>query len=106
MATQMSPEGSHSGRLSFVISPPVAPLPEDQCNNSSAKFEVKDVQVDKGVTVTRQSRKDGTRMSKKRSPDVKDIISNWNTTEASKKTSKYVPFIMIVMLSFYRLWEI
>lgn len=88
MATQMSPEGSHSGRLSFVISPPVVPLPEDQHSNYSAKLEVRDVQVDKGVTVTGQSRKDGTRMSKRRSLDVKDIVSSWNTTEASKKTSK------------------
>lgn len=88
MATQMSPEGSQSGRLSFVISPPVVPLPKGQHSNYSAKLEVRDVQVDKGVTVTRQSRKDGTRMSKRRSPDVKDIVSNWNTTEASKKTSK------------------
>ncbi|KAK1372242.1 Remorin, C-terminal protein [Heracleum sosnowskyi] len=88
MATQMSPEGSQSGRLSFVISPPVVPFPEDQRSNYSAKLEVRDVQVDKGVTVTRQSRKDGTRISKTRSPDVKDIVSSWNTTEASKKTSK------------------
>lgn len=101
MATDMSPEGSQSGRLSFVISPPMVPLPEDQHSNYSAKLEVRDVQVDKGVTVTRQSTEDGTRMSKRRSPDVKDIVSSWDT----KKTSKYVQFTLMVMLCLYILWE-
>lgn len=78
MATQMSSEGSQSGRLSFVIPPPLVRFPENQHSNYSSKLEVRDVQVDKGVTVT-----------KKRSSYVKDmIISTWNTAEASKKTSK------------------
>lgn len=94
MATQMSPKENQS--RSFVISPPGVPLPEDRHSNCSAKLEVRDVQVDKGVTLTSQSRKDGTMMSKRRSPDVKDIVSSWNTTEAPKKTSKYVPLIHLL----------
>ncbi|XP_040995611.1 uncharacterized protein LOC121241829 [Juglans microcarpa x Juglans regia] len=76
MATQMSPEGSsHSSpqrRISFSASTPCAlPILELQSVPSS-KMEVRDVQVDEHVTVTRWSKKHRARFPGKSSEKVDD----------------------------------
>ncbi|KAI3462752.1 hypothetical protein Pfo_019415 [Paulownia fortunei] len=92
MATQMSPEGStHSsskGRLSFSTLPFSIPTSLRQHSNPAAKDEVRDVQVDKGTTTARQSKKQGLTKMKKESTNVEDLPLPWNASEASKNTSK------------------
>lgn len=90
MATQMSPEGStHSskrGRLSFSNMPSSAPT--SSMRQRGNQDDVRDVQVDKGTTTDRQSKKNGPRKMVSRTD--KDLPSAWNVTEASKNISKYV----------------
>ncbi|CAK9177018.1 unnamed protein product [Ilex paraguariensis] len=73
MATQMSPEGSpvssYRGRLSFSPSPSILPIGEMQSVNSS-KQEVRDVQVDERVTMTRWSKKHRSQIPGKCSENV------------------------------------
>ncbi|XP_022768753.1 uncharacterized protein LOC111312601 isoform X2 [Durio zibethinus] len=100
MATQMSPQGStHAspkGRPSFSPSTPSAlPIMELQSIHSS-KSEVRDVQVDERVTMTRWSKKYRTRHAgksteivddwKKRAIDTR--TSTWDVTETPKSISK------------------
>ncbi|KDP38327.1 hypothetical protein JCGZ_04252 [Jatropha curcas] len=100
MATQMSPEGSNhsspSRRLSFSASTPSAlPIVELQ-NIHSNKSEVRDVQMDERVTVTRWSKKHRTRNQGKSSEIVDDWrkkavdarSSAWDVSEAAKSISK------------------
>lgn len=93
IATQMSPVGSNAsspkGKLSFSTSPPPPiPFAVDLSDDHSAKLEIRDVQVDKGTTITRQSKRHGVRRKKKRSPDVKDLALTWETAEGAMRTSK------------------
>ncbi|XWS14711.1 hypothetical protein CRYUN_Cryun35bG0032200 [Craigia yunnanensis] len=100
MATQMSPQGStHSspkGRASFSPSTPSAlPIMELQSIHSS-KSEVRDVQVDERVTMTRWSKKHRAQNTGKSSETVDDwrkravdtCTSTWNVTETAKGISK------------------
>ncbi|GAV72605.1 Remorin_C domain-containing protein [Cephalotus follicularis] len=99
MATQMSPEGStHSSpkRSSFSASTPTAlPIVELQSVRSS-RSEVRDVQVDERVTVTRWSKKHRARNPGKsseivddwRKQDVHARSSPWDISEAAKGISK------------------
>ncbi|XWS21205.1 hypothetical protein CRYUN_Cryun30bG0035400 [Craigia yunnanensis] len=100
MATQMSPQGStHSspkGRPSFSPSSPSAlPIMELQSIHSS-KSEVRDVQVDEGITMTRWSKKHRARNTGKSSEIVDDWrkravdtrTSTWDVTETAKNISK------------------
>ncbi|KAE9449662.1 hypothetical protein C3L33_18438, partial [Rhododendron williamsianum] len=95
MATQMSPADSTRSsatspedRLSFSTSPPsILPVLEPY-NNHSAKLEIRDVQVDKRVTVTRQSGKHGARMKQNESPVVEDLTSTWDISKATRDISK------------------
>ncbi|XP_073296251.1 uncharacterized protein [Primulina huaijiensis] len=84
MATQMSPEGStHSstrGRLSFSILPSSGSGPND---NVAAKDEVRDVQVDKGISTGRDPKKQG-RSEMKDSRNIEDLPSPWSGAEARK----------------------
>ena len=103
MATQMSPEGSrHSSlrrRPSFSPSTPsVLPIVKFESVQSS-KLEVRDVQVDERVTMTRWSKKHRVRFPGKGSENVdnwkKKAIevrsSAWGeVSEAAKSISKYV----------------
>ncbi|KAK6128685.1 hypothetical protein DH2020_037573 [Rehmannia glutinosa] len=92
MATQMSPEGStHSsskGRLSFSTLPSSVPNSLRPISNPAAKDEIRDVQVDKGMTTVRQSKKQGLKKTKKDSTNVEDFRLPWNASDASKSTSK------------------
>ncbi|GAB4852178.1 hypothetical protein Ancab_016368 [Ancistrocladus abbreviatus] len=99
MATQMSPVGSsHSSprRSSFSPSTPsILPIVEVQ-NLNSSKSEVRDVQVDERVTVTRWSKKQKSRLPGKASEDVDNwqltaveaCSSAWEVSETSKNISK------------------
>ncbi|XP_073126722.1 uncharacterized protein [Henckelia pumila] len=84
MATQMSPEGStHSstkGRLSFSILPPSG---SDQNDSVAAKDEVRDVQVDKGTSTGRDTKKQGPRKMKE-TRNTEDLPSPWSSAEARK----------------------
>lgn len=77
MATQMSPDGStHSssrGRLSFSSSPPPFLPKVDLDGFHSSKLEVRDVQVDDRVTMTRWSRKHGARGPERGFANVEDL---------------------------------
>lgn len=87
MATQISPEESaHSSPkegMSFSPSPPSLISVVDQNDDSSTEFEVRDVPVDRGVTLVRQSRKQGRRKSKKNSPDSEEYDKNNADDQAS-----------------------
>lgn len=100
MATQMSPNGStHSSpkRQPFSSAPTALPSLELQSVHSS-KSQVRDVQVDERVTVTRWSKKNRAQIPGKTSEIVDDWrkksvdsqISAWDITESSKSISKYV----------------
>ncbi|XP_021726658.1 uncharacterized protein LOC110693817 isoform X1 [Chenopodium quinoa] len=98
MATQMSPEGScHSSprRSSFSPSTPsILPIMEVQ-SSSTSKPEVRDVQIDERVTVTRWSKKYRGRNTSKESEvvdewklKVEPCSSAWEVSETVKSLSK------------------
>ncbi|XP_044510270.1 uncharacterized protein LOC123228854 [Mangifera indica] len=98
MATQMSPNGStHSSpkRQPFSSAPTALPSLELQSVHSS-KSQVRDVQVDERVTVTRWSKKNRAQICGKTSEIVDDWRKNsvdsqtsaWDITESSKSISK------------------
>ncbi|KAK9756467.1 hypothetical protein RND81_01G099900 [Saponaria officinalis] len=99
MATQMSPEGScHSSprRISYSPSTPsILPIVEVQ-SYCSSKSEVRDVQIDERVTVTRWSKKHKGRAPVKGSEDVNEwrlkaiepCSSSWEMSESVKSLSK------------------
>lgn len=112
MATQMSPEGSqHSSprcRLSFSPSTPYTlPMVELESVQSS-KLEVRDVQVDERVTMTRWSKKHKARFSGKGSESVgvwkkKDfdaLSCAWGVSDPAKSISQYAYSFLIKILLF------
>lgn len=83
MATQMSSAGgSPEERLS-----PDRPTLNLSCNFSS-KVEIRDVQVDRGATVTRQPKEDRVRSTQKASPETEESAVPWDLAEASKNMSR------------------
>ncbi|KAK1423407.1 hypothetical protein QVD17_18710 [Tagetes erecta] len=79
MATQMSsPETSPTH-----IPPSVEPN-----NPHSARLEVRDVQVDKGADITKQSKRHKMKIKNTRSPEANDLTLTLNTTEGAMKLSK------------------
>ncbi|XP_022772882.1 uncharacterized protein LOC111315436 [Durio zibethinus] len=100
MATQMSPQSStHSspkGRLSFSPSTPSALRIMELQSIHSSKSEVRDVQVDEKVTMTRWSKKLRARNTGKISEIVDDwrkravdtCTSTWDVTETANNISK------------------
>ncbi|KAK9163340.1 hypothetical protein Syun_004242 [Stephania yunnanensis] len=100
VATQMSPDGStHSSpkrrASSTSISPPLLPMVEAQ--TSLAKLEIRDVQVDSQVTLTRWSKKHGPLVSQRGSTNVESVReesaqiqdSAWNVGETATNSSRY-----------------
>lgn len=92
MATQMSPEGSsHSsskGRLSFsALTSGISTFLIPDRSTPAAKDEIRDVQVDKGTTTSRHSKKQGMRKVKN-STNVDDLPFPWSIAEASRNTSR------------------
>lgn len=100
MATQMSPEGSTCSspkeKSSFSPPSPVLPIAELQSHHS-ARLEIKDVQVDDCVTVTRWSKKHGargfgkgsTKIRSWRKKSVETRSSAWEVTETAKSITKF-----------------
>ncbi|MED6145947.1 hypothetical protein PIB30_116798 [Stylosanthes scabra] len=88
MATQMSPEGStcpspNNMRTSFSAStPPVLPIMELQ-SASFSKMDIRDVQVDERVTMTRWSKKHRALFSGRGSENV----DRWKMKETSSQSS-------------------
>ncbi|XP_012570805.1 uncharacterized protein [Cicer arietinum] len=100
MATQMSPEGSSCSspnmRTSFSAStPPVLPVTELQ-SVSFSRMDIRDVQVDERVTMTRWSKKHRALFSGRGSENVDSWkkketstqSSSWDISESSKTISK------------------
>lgn len=102
VATQMSPGGSSQSspkeRRSFSQSPSAHPI--EELENHFSKLEVRDVQVDDRVTVTRWSKKHVARGSDRRSMNIiewkkkiveakTDSSAGWEVAETSKCISKY-----------------
>ncbi|KAF8377547.1 hypothetical protein HHK36_030929 [Tetracentron sinense] len=101
MATQMSPEGStHSSpkeRPSLSPSPLPSLLPIVELQSGySTKVEVRDVQVDERVTVTRWSKKHRAHVTEKSSENIEDwrkkVVeggSPWEVADTAKCSSKF-----------------
>lgn len=99
MATQMSPEGSTCSSpkrtLSFATSPPSALSIVELPGGNSSKTEVKDVQVDERVMITRWSKKNRYRISGKGSgnsddwkkKDMEAQSSAWDISDAVKSVT-------------------
>ncbi|PWA37750.1 terminase small subunit, Remorin [Artemisia annua] len=81
MATQMSPLCSPES------SPPYMASPVEPGNHHSARLEIRDVQVDKGATMTKHSKRHR-RMKINRSPEANDLALTWNATEGAMQVSK------------------
>ncbi|GJX89289.1 terminase small subunit, remorin [Tanacetum coccineum] len=81
MATQMSPVCSPES------SPPYIASPVERGNHHSARLEIRDVQVDKGATMTKQSKRHR-RMKINRSPEANDLALAWNATDGAMQVSK------------------
>ncbi|XP_068642725.1 uncharacterized protein [Aristolochia californica] len=100
MATQMSPEGSgHSSPKEALHSPSPSsafPITELQ-NHNSLKLEVRDVQVDDCVTMTRWSKKNVSRRLDKSLSNIGEWrrkvaetrCSAWDVSETAKSISKF-----------------
>ncbi|XXG60951.1 hypothetical protein AAC387_Pa04g2734 [Persea americana] len=99
-ATQMSPDGStySSPRARPSFSPPSSVLPMTQLeSHHSSKLEIKDVEVDDCVTVTRWSKKHGSRGLNKGSTKIRSWrkkaaetqASAWEVSETTKSISKF-----------------
>ncbi|PSS17254.1 Remorin, C-terminal protein isoform 1 [Actinidia chinensis var. chinensis] len=100
MATQMSPEGSHqsSPRRKLSFSPSTSSVLSIVQLESvqPSKLEVRDVQVDERVTMTRWSKKHRVRFSGKGSEnddewkkkDLEAESSSWEVSKAAKNISK------------------
>lgn len=107
MATQMSPEGSPCSSPSMraplsVSTTPALPI-KDLQNGSSSKMDIRDVQIDERVTMTRWSKKHRALFTGRGS----DIVDNWkkkeisaqssawDVSETAKSVSKYVYFVSV-----------
>ncbi|KAJ6795361.1 uncharacterized protein M6B38_224830 [Iris pallida] len=98
VATQMSPDGSPRSSPKERPSPsqPLA-HPIEELESHFSKLEVRDVQVDDRVTVTRWSKKHIARNRrstsiiewKKKTVEAKDSSSRWEVAETAKSISKY-----------------
>lgn len=114
MATQMSPEGSSCSspnmRTSFSASiPPTLPVTDLQ-SISFSKMDIRDVQVDERVTMTRWSKKHKALFTGRGSENVDSWkkketstrSSSWEISERSKTVSKYVYFcIASILFNFF-----
>ncbi|CAH1439347.1 unnamed protein product [Lactuca virosa] len=82
MATQMSPVSSPE-----TYTPP----PVEGGSHHSSRSEVRDVQVDKGVTMTKRSKRHKMKVKKKNNrlkESNNELSLTWNTTEGAMKLSK------------------
>nr|GFA19173.1 hypothetical protein [Tanacetum cinerariifolium] len=91
MATQMSPvespESSPKGRAVLPASPLLIASAMDHRSHHSAGVEVRDVQVDKRVTMSKQPKRHAWRMERNRSTEIKELSLTWNPTEEAMESS-------------------
>ncbi|KAK9064874.1 hypothetical protein SSX86_016256 [Deinandra increscens subsp. villosa] len=80
MATQMSSESSPEA------SPTCMPPRVEPSGHHSARLEVRDVEVDRGAAMTKQSKRHGIRS--KNTPEANPLALTWNNTEGAMKLSK------------------
>lgn len=84
MATQMSPGDSpESCPNGLSTSPPPISSPVEGRNQ-----QIRDVQVDKRVTMTKQPKRNTRRMEKNRSTEMNDLALTWSPTEGAMELSK------------------
>lgn len=92
MATQMSPVDSPGSspnrRPPPSTSPPPILSPVEPCSHRSGRVEVRDVQVDKGITITKQPKRHPRRTEKNRPTEIKNLNLTWNPTEGATELSK------------------
>lgn len=88
MATQMSPDDS-TNSSSKGRSPSIRSI-EEPNNKHSAKVEIRDVQVDRGPPVSRESQKNGLRKTRKDLQDASDSNLCWDVADAERSMPKYV----------------
>ncbi|KAI3747913.1 hypothetical protein L6452_10645 [Arctium lappa] len=92
MATQMSPVespgSSPNRRPPPSTSPPLILSPVEPCSHRSGRVEVRDVEVDKGITVTKQPKRHQRRTEKNRPTEIKNLDLTWNPTEGATELSK------------------
>lgn len=110
IATQMSPDSStHSSPKDRFSFPPSPLLPTLEQHTHSVKSEVRDVQVDKGVTMIRWSKKHGVKMTTSALPDLEEMDNNageanassWDRAEPLKNILKYISFSLLLFLLDY-----
>lgn len=106
MATQMSPESSPcsslSMRASFSVSPSPA-LPINDLQSPSSHMDIRDVQIDERVTMTRWSNKHRALFigrgsetpSNWKKKERSAQSSAWDVSETAKSASKYVYFAFV-----------
>ncbi|XP_074575510.1 uncharacterized protein LOC141831961 isoform X1 [Curcuma longa] len=95
VATQMSPERSPPSSPKEIRFSPSTSTPPLELENHFSKFEVRDVQVDDRVTVTRWSKKHTSRGSDRRSSSIMEWkkktveanTSGWGVAETAKSMS-------------------
>lgn len=101
MATQMSSDSSSSSNSSpkeraSISSSPLSNLPSIEKTEHPSKFEIREVQVDKRVTMTNLSNRHETGVTKKETPDVEDFYhtdgaassSSFDVSDATSGVSK------------------
>ncbi|PHU25188.1 hypothetical protein BC332_03520 [Capsicum chinense] len=86
MATQMSPDDS-TNSSSKGRSPSIRSI-EEPNNKHSAKVEIRDVQVDRGPPVSRESQKNGLRKTRKDLQDASDSNLCWDVADAERSMPK------------------
>lgn len=89
ISTQMSPESSSysSGRKSGSMSSSIVPVADSQ-HVRSCKTDIRDVQVDGQVTLTRWSKKNKTRITGRWSDFLDARSADWEASEMTKSLSK------------------
>lgn len=100
-ATQMSPQGSNPSSPReeplFCPSPSYESPPDELRSQHPANIEIREVQVDKGATMVRRSKRNGSRASKKDIADAEGVYENatgscplsWDLSDAATDISKY-----------------
>ncbi|KAL3640280.1 hypothetical protein CASFOL_015248 [Castilleja foliolosa] len=92
--TQTSPEkitnnSSSKGRLSFSTLRSTVPVSLRSISNLSAKDEIRDVQVDKGTTSAKPSKRQGVKKTIKDSTNEDNLLPlPWNASEESRSATR------------------
>lgn len=89
MATQMSPMDSPESSPKGMVLPSTSTPPVEPNHHHSARVEVRDVQVDKRVTMTKLPKRHKKRMEKNGSTEIRDLSLTWNPAEGAMELSKY-----------------